>query len=348
MGERETYRLLESLCKSHVCARCRGALAVAWIDGHYRHRCECPDGPLHGFRKIMTYVEAYAQGIAIPIHVQNRLQEKLGGTMPKTDLTRTSDTNIVAVAKNLFGSLAAEPERDQAIALIKAGFDPALHLEVHHGKPWINIRGAHWWAHQRQDEIFGSIISEPIINPATREAYGVEDHQIGVIASLSLRNGRVLPDGTREVYCRGFGRASKDPRRPVIKGSAVESQHTYLMAEKRAEYKALFKYHPAGSAWASSATEEPEPDVTVTASYTVSEPEDKACPIHKEFIFDIWDKHRVVGESGPRGGKVWCHKKDAWSTYHDSGLANAYHDAQREAQEEQEAEVTDHQEVTHG
>ena len=241
--------------------------------------------------------------------------------MTSKDLAKISDNKIVVDNKYLFGGLTKDPDKEQAVALIKAGFDPALHLQVHHGKPWVNIKGAYWWANQRQDKKFGAIDCKPI--PAENKAdYGVKDWQIGVIASLYLEDARILPNGTREAYCTGFGRASEDPRRPVVNGSAVEHQHTYLMSEKRAEYKALFKFHPPGATWSPSVTVEPEDSpITVAAHYTIEEKDDLSCPIHEGHFFERsnwWVRHLDITQKGPKGGKVWCNQKDAWAQFHDA------------------------------
>lgn len=324
----DEYKELQRLTKTHQCGQCKGMLATAWIDGGFKHRCSCKNGPAQ-LERIMTYADAMNLGIPIPIHVQNRLENKIERkTMARQQLAKATGTQIAKSNASLFGGLTEEGSKKVAVELVKAGFNPAIHLDVYHGKPLVNSKGAYWWATQRKDVEFGSISSVPIKSEEDRKAYGLKPHHIGVLTYLYVKDARILPDGTREAFCSGFGMASTDPRNPVINGSAVESRFPFRMAEKRAEMQAIFKFHPQGSTWANVATE--EVDDAIPATYSISESEDMSCPIHEGSFFEKkpWAiDHLVVGEKGPKGGKVWCTHKEAW---------DKYHDAQSKAQDGQE------------
>ena len=123
-------------------------------------------------------------------------------------------------------------EIQKALALTEQGFDPFLHLVVYQGKVTTTIDALYWWADGKGQAY--RVISKPI-KAEEKESYGVGENEIGVIASLYVGDAS-------EPSFTGFGRASKDARAPVMRGSAVEHQHPYRMAEKRAEAQVLRKF----------------------------------------------------------------------------------------------------------
>ena len=123
-------------------------------------------------------------------------------------------------------------EIQKALALTEQGFDPFLHLVVYQGKVTTTIDALYWWADGKGQQY--RVISKPL-KTEEKESYGVGENEIGVIASLYVGDAS-------EPSFTGFGRASKDARAPVMRGSAVEHQHPYRMAEKRAEAQVLRKF----------------------------------------------------------------------------------------------------------
>jgi hypothetical protein len=107
---------------------------------------------------------------------------------------------------------------------------------LYQGKLMIEKGGWWWWA--GQDKRFERIVTRALITKEERDAYGVLSNEIGVVASLYVK-------GQKEPYTTGFGRAARSGN-PVIRGSAVEANHPYLMAEKRAEVQAIRKFRPLG------------------------------------------------------------------------------------------------------
>jgi len=137
-----------------------------------------------------------------------------------------------------FGSDFGTSELDKAMKLVELGFDHTLHLVVYQGRITTNIDGLYFWARQHIREPW-EMVSEPIMGSELREAYGVGNDEIGVLAKLY----RVAAERPAAV---GFGRASKNSYKPVMKGSAVEAGHPYRMAEKRAEAQAIRKFAALG------------------------------------------------------------------------------------------------------
>lgn len=127
-------------------------------------------------------------------------------------------------------------EMQRAVTLVNKGFDPGFHLVIYQNRVMVTIDGHQWWLRRLYPG--ARIISKPVPGPE-REAYGVGEDEIGVIASIYL-------PGIAEPVVTGFGRASKDSQRPVSRGSAVEANHPYRMAEKRAEAQAIRKIAPIG------------------------------------------------------------------------------------------------------
>ena len=145
-----------------------------------------------------------------------------------------SDNRKLEIANYLksFQANIGGSEIQKALALVEQGFDPFLHLVVYQGKVTTTIDALYWWADGKG--IPYRVISKPI-KAEEKEPYGVGENEIGVIANLYVSDA-IEPSFT------GFGRASKDAKSPVQKGSFVEHQHPYRMAEKRAEAQVLRKF----------------------------------------------------------------------------------------------------------
>lgn len=152
-------------------------------------------------------------------------------------LTDSEKRSLEIKHKDLFTSSLGISEKEKAFALIEKGFDPAFHLLLYHDKVTTTIDGVYAWA--LKDPRFSRIISTPIMDASLKEAYGLGEDEIGVLAEVYEKDHS-------QPFCTGFGRASKDAKNPVIRGSAVESFHPYRMAEKRAEAQALRKFRPIG------------------------------------------------------------------------------------------------------
>lgn len=140
--------------------------------------------------------------------------------------------------KSAFGSDLATSEVEKAARLVQLGLDPALHIMVYQSRVSANIDGLYYYARTHLQEPW-EIVSEPIMGDEQRAAYGVKADEIAVIA-------RLYRVGAERPACTGFGRASTNRNSPVMRGSAVEYQHPYRMAEKRAEGQALRKFATFG------------------------------------------------------------------------------------------------------
>ncbi len=154
-----------------------------------------------------------------------------------TDQDKALTTAVTQSVKAFLPSLQGS-EIQRAVTLVNKGFDPGFHLVIYQTRVMVTIDGHQWWL--RSHHPGARIVSKPILG-AEREAYGVGEEEIGVIASIYL-------PGIAEPVVTGFGRASKNPQRPVSRGSAVEANHPYRMAEKRAEAQAIRKLTPIGIA----------------------------------------------------------------------------------------------------
>lgn len=301
------------------CRTCESQPRRAWDPagkGKWYLRCNCyPQVP--SLLRLHSAASQYRQGLPVPIHIANRLEDKLGRrTMGSKQLAVMSDTQIAETNKVLFGSMAKVPDKERGLALVRVGFDPRLHLEVYQGRPMVNIDGMFWWAGQRRNPTFSHIVSDPITEPTLKEAYGIGPEEIGVIAKLYVK-------GNQEPFCTGFGRASKDGQKPVQHGSAVEKLHPYRMAEKRAEAQAIRKFHPPAIEGFETADDEIPAGVDgatgeiIEGTFkdtTATTPELPVwCPKHETNWYKSGQMrehgHVVEGEKGPRGGKVWCNRE---------------------------------------
>jgi len=201
--------------------------------------CGCyPDEP--ELQHLESIYEQYRRGGVMAVHTANVVERQLQkrarrrGILPTTEVVAQAD-----VEKHLttFGTLG-NGEIDKAMTMVKQyGFSPQLHLTLYQGRVTVNVDGQFWWARQHSRERF-DIITKPIPN-ADKAQYGIAPIEIGCIAEIY----RV---GSNRPACTGFGRASRDGRNPVARGSAVEAQHPYRMAEKRAEAQALRKWLAIG------------------------------------------------------------------------------------------------------
>ncbi len=236
----------EELARNNVCGECKGELTVAW-GGYYGingHVLRCGRNRNHkGIDRIKTPSELYREGAGMDVAMTTVLEKKLGKRRVTTmgnelvPLTEAQKTKALKNIETSFKGALVPSEQDRAVSLMDKGFDPAFHLALYQNKITLTIDGYFWWAGRKDG--FVSIISEPILDPELKEAYGVNEGEIGVIAKLYIKDS-VAP------FCTGFGRASKNSQTPVIKGSFVENAHPYRMAEKRAEAQAIRKWHPVG------------------------------------------------------------------------------------------------------
>jgi len=145
-----------------------------------------------------------------------------------------------------FGALPEASEMQKVYALVEKGFDPILHIGIYQGRITVAIDGWWWWG--RQDDRFGRIMSKPI-SKEMKDAYGLEDEEIGVIAELYLK-------GETEPHCTGFGKASKRPytyekgvspkNHPDRMRNPIDTDNPYRMAEKRAEAQVIRKFRAIG------------------------------------------------------------------------------------------------------
>jgi len=280
---RVQYDTLTAQSKNKVCRRCKKMVGVAfrYIAAEHRQeyflKCTCyPDEPQ--MKSLESTAEQYMRGNSMPVHTANTIERTLRRRGKLSTSLQRAD-----VEKHLanFGSLSNTGELDKAMALVEThGFSPYMHLQLYQGRVMVNVDGQYWWA-RKNGEPF-EITSSPIPNDL-KSSYGVAAHEIGVIAKL-YRIGAERPS------CEGFGRASTDGRHPVQRGSAVEAQHPYRMAEKRAEAQALRKWIAIGDIIApdlvsafmgededvvqditEASVVQPEAPVTIDANNTVAE-----------------------------------------------------------------------------
>ena len=200
--------------------------------------CGCEGEP--ELQHLESIYEQYFRGVSMPVHTANVVERKLRKQAERRGIMSTTGVMTQAdVEKHLtaFGTLG-NGEIDKAMTMVKQyGFSPQLHLTLYQGRVTVNVDGQFWWARQHSRERF-DIITKPIPN-ADKAQYGIAPIEIGCIAEIY----RV---GSNRPACTGFGRASRDGRNPVARGSAVEAQHPYRMAEKRAEAQALRKWLAIG------------------------------------------------------------------------------------------------------
>jgi hypothetical protein len=314
-------RELEDAARGQECRNCGSDIETGWVKGEYAHVCKCK-GQAPAMERRLSATQKFMRGHALPIHTQNVMEKKYGrrATLTSQQLVAMSDTEILASNKGLFGGITEAPNKERCLALVRAGFDPRLHLEVYQHRPMVNIDGMYWWAGQRKDKIFERIVSEPIIDDKLREMYGVAPHEIAVISKIYV-------EGLAEPYATGFGRASRDAGTPVQRGSAVESMHPYRMAEKRAEAQAIRKFHPPaieGFEQKDESEMAEEVKGAIEAKYTV---QDRVAPKPEYTSEELWCEahqakwfkggkmkelgHIVEGEIGPKQGKVWCWREEA-------------------------------------
>ena len=275
---RAQYDDLTAQSKHKICRRCGKLVGVSmrYIKAEHRQEhflmCACYPDFEPQMKSLESTAEQYMRGKDMPVHTANTIERALRRRGKLSTSLQRAD-----VEKHLanFGSLSSAGELDKAMALVEThGFSPYMHLQLYQGRVMVNVDGQYWWA-RKNGEPF-EITSSPIANDL-KSSYGVAAHEIGVIASL-YRIGAERPS------CEGFGRASTDARHPVQRGSAVEAQHTYRMAEKRAEAQALRKWIAIGdiapdlaSAFmdedgiAEASVVQPETPVTVDADSTVVE-----------------------------------------------------------------------------
>lgn len=241
-----SYEEGKALCESHVCGECGAPLTLPWggaygINGHV---LRCGVNPEHtGIVPRLSLSQVYKRGGAVPQYIADHLEKKIGGrTMEEktTALETLTDAKKDAIKRHLettFAGSLVPTEAAKAFALVEKGFDPRFHLCLYQNKITLTIDGWYWWA--AGHAAFGSVITDPIAEQQLREAYGVGDNEFGALAKLYLK-------GQDRPAFVGFGRASKDEKHPVIRGSFVEHQHPYRMAEKRAEAQVLRKFRPIG------------------------------------------------------------------------------------------------------
>lgn len=233
------YLEIERFLKSHECAECAGELV-------YRHNPETGEDEIRcgadhshrGVERLKGFKEQYRQGGAIPLVVKaniERMERRKGMANKEVALLDERRKQEITAHLKSFQANLALSEVHRAFELVKMGFNPYYHLTVYQGRVCPTIDGLHWWKDQKGGKV--RIISEPITDPATREAYGIGENEIGVISKL-------YREGETELAFTGFQRASKDEKHPVIKGSFVEHQHPFRLAEKRAEAQVIRKYAP--------------------------------------------------------------------------------------------------------
>ena len=164
-----------------------------------------------------------------------------------------------ALDRGFLPSLGNETEK--AIALVQEGFDPRFHLGVYQRRLIITKEGMHWWL-RRKDHLPTASpipIGDPMLGASERgKAYGLKDDEIGVIVGIFV-------PGVERAITQGFGKASTRPytyeappegaapevraaarRHPDRMRNPVDAEHTYVMAEKRAENQAIRKAVPMG------------------------------------------------------------------------------------------------------
>jgi len=239
------YDELNVQVENKRCRRCRGMVWVAYIDQTWRVRCNCyPTAPQ--MVEVESYSQVYRRGGVLPSHIHNILERQTGGLMTQALTQQDAERQI----QTAFGSDLATSEVEKATKLVQLGLDPALHIMVYQHRVSANIDGLYYYARTHLREPW-EIVSEPIMGNEQRAAYGVKADEIAVIAKLY----RV---GSERPACTGFGRASTNKYSPVMRGSAVEYQHPYRMAEKRAEGQALRKFATFGKQGIPDVLFEPE------------------------------------------------------------------------------------------
>lgn len=234
------YLKAQRFIKEHVCGECNSELS-------YRYKPDgtpviiCPSNPAHKtFERTKSPSEIWRQGGQLPLEIANQIEKKEGKSMEtkmlSTRVVAPAEREIITKHLQTFQADLASAEIERAVALVGMGFTPYFHLAVYQKRVMVTCDGMHWWKNQAPQKC--RIVTE-IIKGEDREAYGLAENEVGVIANL-YREGESEPAFT------GFGRASKDMDHPVMRGSFVEHEHPYRMAEKRAEIQVIRKFHPIG------------------------------------------------------------------------------------------------------
>lgn len=272
----------EQFQDAHRCAECGGRLVAATLAG----RPEvvwvgCSDHTHKGFERIRGPVERYMAGEALPIHMQDGIERRLGrrrGAMTQSLARRRPEEAEALVKQAIDDRFLAElatlaTERRRAVALVRLGFDPTWHLTMYRTdnglRLIVNKEGCWWWLKDYLRGRLGDrvedirVIAAPIASESKAD-YGLTEDEIGVIA-------RVYMPGSELPIAQGFGKASTRPydyqrppdgasdqqlqaarRHPDRKRNPVEAQHPYVLAEKRAEVQAIKKVAPMPG-WVESA-----------------------------------------------------------------------------------------------
>ncbi|MDD4986358.1 MAG: hypothetical protein PHQ43_11330 [Dehalococcoidales bacterium] len=258
----------QDFIRTHNCG-CGCALSYR-PDGQGEHTIICPGNPDHtSFVRIASPMESYRRGDMLHPAVVNNIERKGVNRMTTTAVV-LSEQHRQAITKHLksFQATLAVSEIDRALKLAQYGFDPYLHLVVYQGKITTTIDGMYWWLRVKTGHRGVRLVSEPIRGDEDREIYGIGPNEIGVMVKAI--------DDKANVLASALGRASKDSKAPVIRGSAVESQHPFRMAEKRAEAQVIRKIAPIGEELL--ITEE----VNAEGEATISLPEPKVIEVVDE------------------------------------------------------------------
>jgi len=270
---REQYEKLSAIAKHKRCRVCNAPIQVGLRYIREEHRqehvltCGCrPDPPQ--LQHVESTYEAYKRGADVPLHTANVIERKL-------DRRHRLSTAIVKredVQQHLatFGDVGQD-QVTKAFALVQRyGFNPYVHLTMYQKRVTTTIDGIYWWVRNHSPQQF-DVVNE-VIPTDQKDAYGIASHEIGVIAKVYRR-------GENRPACTGFGRASTDHLQPVMKGQPIESQHTFRMAEKRAEAQALRKFFAIGDVLLPGDLKDTAPwqaeDVSLPLVTTASEVEDQ-------------------------------------------------------------------------
>lgn len=164
--DREMQRIIDSC----TCSECGAGLINPLDPTTGKTTVKCSKDALHkGYIKQASWAEAYRRGEAIPIHIANRIEKKIGGARmeSKAIVKLTEDQMLSRIEKAKFPvELTLSEKKLLARAGLDYGFDPLMgELTIYQGQPYVSLAGRYRKALETGE------LDGVISRPATMEEY---------------------------------------------------------------------------------------------------------------------------------------------------------------------------------
>lgn len=310
-----------------VCGECGGRFTMPWVQEINGHALRCVDNADHetyaSKNRGKTKMLAGPEGQKVEVDV---LTQK-----PTTELMVYESEAAALETINQANSVGLFPQKataEQAIMLAQVamayGLDPIMgELIPYQGRPYITIAGR-----RRLDAAAGHHVSVSYRPPSEDEERYLLKHQ--AIEEMDVIYYCILTDIDTGATVEGFGRVKAGEG--GNNANLPQAQRKPEMAQKRAERRAREQMfgpaHKPQSIQGITVMEEGDESNIVESTGRVVAPadqpsqpqvlpEDMMCPFHNMEWFkkgkmrDV--SHPVEGETGPRGGKVWCKMEDVFA-----------------------------------